>query len=269
MVSTSCSVVVLVAFLLHVTWSSPVMPDESHPLLRNKRAPRVGVRCMNNGKFYRNPDREKAKMWSTMECTKYYLCIDNEVFEFKCSTGLLFDIHRQICDFKAKVDNCDQNTEAALPKPLLNTPEPICPINELACADGTCLSSDLFCDGHTDCEDGSDEGWCDSDNDPNAAGRCDYSNCTLPNCFCSVDGTLIPGNLEPNQVPQMIIVTFDDAVNGENWDLYNNKLFIPERKNPNGCPIHATFYVSHEYNNYQYVQKLWNAGHEIAAHSIT
>ena len=41
------------------------------------------------------------------------------------------------------------------------------------------------------------------------------------------------------------------------------------RKNPNGCPIHATFYISHEYNNYQYVQKLWNGGHEIAAHSIT
>lgn len=96
----------------------------------------------------------------------------------------------------------------------------------------------------------------------------------------------------------MVIITFDDAVNSENWDLYNNKLFIPERyfklesfrkkkqtkklvgnlcmfafyfhsKNPNGCPIHATFYISHEYNNYQYVQKLWNAGHEIAAHSIT
>ena len=112
--------------------------------------------------------------------------IENEVFEFKCSTGLLFDIVRQICDFKAKVDNCDVNTgesispefnlkivdsflyfekknvppEAALPKPLLNTPEPICPVNELACADGTCLNSDLFCDGHADCVDGSDEGWC-------------------------------------------------------------------------------------------------------------
>jgi hypothetical protein len=111
---------------------------------------------------------------------------------------LLFDIVRQICDFKAKVDNCDVNTglsafqsflvltflalvgnqvvgqqlkllllkflcelaEAALPKPLLNTPEPICPVNELACADGTCLNSDLFCDGHADCVDGSDEGWC-------------------------------------------------------------------------------------------------------------
>lgn len=44
---------------------------------------------------------------------------------------------------------------------------------------------------------------------------------------------------------------------------------LKNRKNPNGCPIHATFYVSHEYNNYQYVQKLWNGGHEISAHSIT
>ncbi len=115
------------------------MPDENHPLLRNKRQVRNGIRCMNNGKFYRNPDREKAKMWSTGECAKYYLCIgnyqtppsfsqmsiflyncnsrifsfliiENEVFEFKCSTGLLFDIVRQICDFKAKVDNCDVNT---------------------------------------------------------------------------------------------------------------------------------------------------------------
>jgi hypothetical protein len=40
----------------------------------------------------------------------------------------------------------------------------------------------------------------DAENDPNAAARCDYANCTLPNCFCSVDGTLIPGNLEANQV---------------------------------------------------------------------
>ena len=35
---------------------------------------------------------------------------EGEVFEFKCSTGLLFDITRQICDFKAKVDNCDINS---------------------------------------------------------------------------------------------------------------------------------------------------------------
>ena len=33
--------------------------------------------------------------------------------------------------------------------------------------------------------------------DPNAAPPCDYSNCTLPDCFCSSDGTLIPGGDEP------------------------------------------------------------------------
>jgi len=202
MVSTSTSSIVVVAlvahFLLQLACSSPV--SENHPLLRNKRTPSQSIRCFNNGKFYRNPDREKAKMWSQGECAKYYLCIENEVFEFKCSTGLLFDIVRQICDFKAKVDNCDVNSEAAVAKPLLNTPEPICPSNELACADGTCLNSDLFCDGHADCADASDEGWCDPESDPNAASRCDYNNCTLPNCFCSSDGTQIPGNLEPNQV---------------------------------------------------------------------
>jgi len=32
---------------------------------------------------------------------------DDEVFGFKCSAGLLFDVNRQICDFKLNVDNCD------------------------------------------------------------------------------------------------------------------------------------------------------------------
>ena len=40
----------------------------------------------------------------------------------------------------------------------------------------------------------------DAEHDPNAAPECDYSNCTLPDCYCSRDGTLIPGNLEVQQV---------------------------------------------------------------------
>ena len=105
--------------------------------------------------------------------------------------------------------------------------------------------------------------------DPNAAPPCDYTNCTLPDCFCSSDGTLIPGALLPTDVPQMIVITFDDAINDENWSLYQDKIFPPNYKNPNGCPIHGTFYTSHQYTNYAMVQKLWNQGHEIAVHSIT
>lgn len=75
--------------------------------------------------------------------------------------------------------------------------------------------------------------------------------------------------MNPNEVPQMILLTFDDAINLENWDLYTKEIFTPDRKNSNGCEIKATFFVSHQYTNYQQTQILWNEGHEIAVHSIT
>lgn len=81
-------------------------------------------------------------------------------------------------------------------------------------------------------------------------------------------GTVVPGKLHPIEVPQMIILTFDDAINYENWDLYQ-RLFNNNRRNPNGCPIRATFFVSHQFNNYYQTQRLWNDGHEVAVHSIT
>lgn len=172
------------------------------------------------------------------------------------------------CNECARFEHDLSFAEAKVPKPLLE--EANCrESNQLGCADGTCLPNEYFCDGSVDCPDGSDEGWCDVENDPNAAEGCDLSVCQLPECFCSKDGTLIPGRLEPNQVPQMIVLTFDDAINFENWDLYTSKLFLPQHKNPNGCPVRGTFYVSHQYTNYQQVQKMWNDGHEIAIHSIT
>ena len=61
---------------------------------------REKVPCIDNGKFYRNPNRDAAHIWSTTLCKQYYLCIENEIFSFECSTGLNFDVNRQICDFK-------------------------------------------------------------------------------------------------------------------------------------------------------------------------
>lgn len=50
---------------------------------------------------------------------------------------------------------------------------------------------------------------------------------------------------------------------------FSAEIFTDDRKNPNGCPIRGTFYISHQYTNYRDVQYLWNVGHEIAAHSVT
>ena len=45
----------------------------------------------------------------------------------------------------------------------------------------------------------------------------------------------IPGNLEPDKVPQMITITFNGAVNSDNLDLYQE--IFADRLNPNGCQI--------------------------------
>jgi len=113
----------------------------------------------------------------------------------------------------------------------------------------------------------------DQDTDPNRAPECDKQICTLPDCFCSEDGTEVPGDLCPEndkceRVPQMVTITFDDAINNNNIDLYK-EIFNSQRRNPNGCDIKATFFVSHKYTNYSAVENMHRLGHEIAAHSIT
>jgi hypothetical protein len=64
-----------------------------------------------------------------------------------------------------------------------------------------------------------------------------------------------------------VSVTFDDAVNIINIETYRDTLY--RRRNTNGCAARATFYVSHEYTNYQLINELYNNGMEIALHSIS
>lgn len=79
---------------------------------------------------------------------------------------------------------------------------------------------------------------------------------------------IILGGLRPIDTPQLVLLTFDDAVNDLNKELYSD-LFETGRLNPNGCPIAATFYVSHEWTDYGQVQSLYADGHEIASHTIS
>jgi len=81
----------------------------------------------------------------------------------RCPAGLAFDITRQTCDWKAKVDNCDRLSKPRKALPKFKTDEPVCPDGELQCGNGQCLAKALFCDEQVDCQDGSDENACDVD----------------------------------------------------------------------------------------------------------
>ncbi|XP_048489113.1 uncharacterized protein LOC105388358 isoform X5 [Plutella xylostella] len=98
------------------------------------------------------------------------------------------------------------------------------------------------------------------------AAKCRKDVCLLPDCNCG--GKEIPGDLPVESVPQIVLLTFDDSVNDLNKVLYQD-LFEKGRVNPNGCPISATFYVSHEWTDYSQVQNLYAAGHEMASHTIS
>jgi len=206
-------------------------------------------------------------------CRDVIQCTAAGLQAIRCPPGLAFDLEKQTCDWKWAVKNCEKLTKEKKVKPLLVTDEPLCEDNKLACGDAICINKELFCDGKKDCNDGSDENACDIDTDPNRAPPCDNEICRLPDCFCSEDGTTVPGDLCPendkcDRVPQMVSVTFDDAINNNNIDLYK-EIFNKQRRNPNGCDIKATFFVSHKYTNYSAVEEMHRLGHEIAAHSIT
>merc|ERR1711874_711736 len=84
--------------------------------------------------------------------------------------------------------------------PNLKTDEPVCADGQLQCGNGECIAKKLFCDEQPDCSDGSDENACSVDQDPNRAPDCDLSQCQLPDCFCSPDGTRVPGGINPDHV---------------------------------------------------------------------
>ena len=93
---------------------------------------------------------------------------------------------------------------------------------------------------------------------------CDPADCTGSECRCSSTST--PGDLEPKDIPHFVVLSFDDNVNVLNYPLYEE---LSKYKNPNGCNIKMTFFVSHESNDYTLANKLHRSGHEIAVHSIT
>lgn len=89
--------------------------------------------------------------------------------------------------------------------------------------------------------------------------------CKPPNCRCASQSLGSP--IPMDKIPQLVMITFDDAVTSLIYDQVMDVL--GRHKNPDGCEAQATFYVAHEYTDYSRVHELWAQGHEIALHSIT
>jgi len=180
--------------------------------------------------FFRKP--------TETNCAKVVKCVANrgdlKLIPTQCSPPLVFDIDSQICNYVEQVNNCDRQDK----DPQLEEDAAQKIADELAKAE------------------------------EEKKGACDLSTCELPSCFCSADGTQAPGKIELENIPQMINIAFNGAVNGENMAIYD-RLFKNERVNPNGCMVKGTFFVSHKYTNYSAVQELHRQGHEVGVFSVT
>lgn len=99
-----------------------------------------------------------------------------------------------------------------------------------------------------------------------AAGySCDSSKCQLPDCHCA--STSPPGGLSPEDTPQFIVFTADDAVQTYTIDAVNQ--FLKHRQNPNGCQPKMTYFTSLNYTDFGLVTDWFVAGNEIADHTMT
>ena len=92
---------------------------------------------------------------------------------------------------------------------------------------------------------------------------CDQSQCDLPFCFCSKDGTSRP--FQKNTSPQVVMVTFDGAINNNNFDHIQDIITLHK----NITNIKLTFFINHEYSDYTLINKLYTEGNEIALSTVT
>ncbi|RZB40330.1 chitin deacetylase, partial [Asbolus verrucosus] len=109
------------------------------------------------------------------------------------------------------------------------------------------------------------------------ADKCDKEQCTIGNnCRCSSSTSPLAEGDAPQVIrieflssnSSLIALTIDEAVTNDSFvNLWQPLLF--DRKNPDGNPITATFFVSHEYTDYSRVQELYVRGFEIGDNSIT
>ena len=89
----------------------------------------------------------------------------------------------------------------------------------------------------------------------------------LPECYCSPEK--IPGNLNRDNTPQMVLVTLSDTFIDKDTLGKLQLIFNKKLRNPNDCPIAMTSFVTDNATDYCAVHRLYADGHEMASYSVT
>ncbi|KAJ3052809.1 hypothetical protein HK097_005629, partial [Rhizophlyctis rosea] len=97
--------------------------------------------------------------------------------------------------------------------------------------------------------------------DPLATYKCDPNTCKLPSCHCASKKAPV------SNPPMFLIVTHDDAIQEATWGPATS--FIGNRKNPNGCSVGTTFFVSTLYSDPSLLTRWYAMGQEVADHTVT
>ena len=95
---------------------------------------------------------------------------------------------------------------------------------------------------------------------------CNASTCNEPLCRCGSSD--IPSGFAAEDMPQMVVITFENAVTAWAMSVFED-ILREDLKGENGCPIRASFFVSHEWTDYSNVQNLYSKGHEIDVLGVT
>jgi len=79
--------------------------------------------------------------------------------------------------------------------------------------------------------------------------------CKLPDCFDP--SSSYP--LEVSRTPQFVLLSHDDSINTKTWDAFQSV---------KRCGVKTTFFVTWENTNCDYIKAFYNAGNEIALHTM-
>lgn len=92
--------------------------------------------------------------------------------------------------------------------------------------------------------------------------KCDVSACKLPSCLCASDSPPLP----IADTPMFVTLTFDDGM--AEFLNADARKFLYATKNPNGCGISATHFLSRNWTDFLTVETMYKQGYEIADHTV-